>query len=385
MGSVGIIAEYNPFHNGHLYHLNKVREMFPEDTIVLILTSNFSQRGEPSIIDKFKKTEISLKMGIDLVIELPFVFSVQSADFFANASVSMLEYLGVEKFVFGSETNDIDKIITLVDTQLHNEQFDSLVKIYLKMGYNYPTSLSNALRDLTEKDMRLPNDLLGISYVKSIRKNNYKIKPLCIERTNDYHGKDIYDEISSASAIREAIKNNLDISHTVPEEVLPYLNGDLFLTEDYFKFLKYKILTDVNLDQYHSVDEGIDKKMKNCIVEATSFEDLIFKLKSKRYTYNRIHRMLTHILCSFTKEEAENMKEIEYIRVLGFSNSGRSFLNKVKKDCKVPIISKFSKNQSSMLDLELRATSVYVSILDEDKKKELIEKEYKFSPIVYNK
>lgn len=383
MASVGIIAEYNPFHNGHLYHLKTVKEMFPDDTVVLILTSNFSQRGEPSIIDKFKKTDIALSQGIDLVIELPFAFSTQSADFFSDASIQLLEYLSVEKVVFGSETNDIEVINTLVDTQLNNDDFDTLVKTYLKLGYNYPTSLSNALRDLTGKDMRLPNDLLGISYVKSIKKNNYKIKPLCIKRTNDYHGKEIDEKICSASAIREALINKKDIKHTVPDITYQYLQEDLFFTEDYFKFLKYKILTEKNLEIYQSVDEGLDQKLKKTIVGAVSFDDLVLKLKSKRYTYNRINRMLIHILCSFTKEERKTMLEPEYIRILGFTTKGRDYLNKVKKNCPLPIISKFSKEQSKILDLELRATSVYASILDEKKKIELIEKEYQFRPIIY--
>ena len=383
MASVGIIAEYNPFHLGHLYHLTKVKEMFPDDTVVLILTSNFSQRGEPSIIDKFKKTDIALSLGIDLVVELPFAFSTQSADFFSDASIELLESLKVEKLVFGSETNDIEIINTLVDTQLNNEDFDPLVKIYLKMGYNYPTSLSNALKDLTGNDMRLPNDLLGISYVKSIKKNNYNIKPYCIKRTNDYHDKSVEDNISSASAVREALKNKQDIKHTVPDITYQYLQGDLFFTEDYFKFLKYKILTEPDLEIYQSVDEGLDKKVKKHIVKATSFDDLVHKLKSKRYTYNRINRMLIHILCSFTKEERKNMQKNEYIRILGFTTKGKDYLNKVKKDCPLPIISKFSKDQSKILDLELRISSVYASILDEDKKMELIEKEYKFRPIIH--
>ena len=211
MSSVGIIAEYNPFHNGHLYHLKKVKEMFPDDVVILVLTGNFTERGRPSIIDKFTKTKIAKEAGIDLIVELPFIFATQSADFFAHGSIQILEKLKVEKFVFGSETNDIDKFITLAKVQLENEDFDKLVKIYSKLGENYPTALSKALLDLTGKNMTLPNDLLGISYVKEVIKNNYKIKPLCIKRTNDYHDKKLNNSIVSATA-RPSTRYNSKIS-----------------------------------------------------------------------------------------------------------------------------------------------------------------------------
>ena len=174
---VGIIAEYNPFHNGHLYHIEKVKEMFPDSPIILVLGGNFTQRGDISILDKWEKTAIAIKYGIDLVVELPFPFSCASADIFAKGSIDILNHLGVTDLVFGSESDDIKGIKRLVETQLFNKDFDSLVQVYLRMGYNYPTSLSKALEDITGDCFKLPNDILGISYVKVILSNNYKITP----------------------------------------------------------------------------------------------------------------------------------------------------------------------------------------------------------------
>lgn len=377
--AVGIIAEYNPFHNGHMYHLEKVKEMYPDEEIVLVMSSSFTQRGEPSILDKWKKTEIALKAGIDLVIELPYTLSTESADYFSYGSITLLENLKIDKFIFGSETNDINLFEEIVNTQLNNKDFDPLTKMYMKLGENYPTALSKALLDLTGKNMTLPNDLLGISYVKVIKQNNYKIKPICIKRTNDYNNKSLTGNISSATSIREALSNNQNIDNTIPNFVKEYLN-DIHNQEEYFKFLKYKIMLENDLSIYQTVDEGLGDKIKKEIIESTNYDDLINRVKSKRYTYTKISRMLNHILCGFTKEEARITKNIKYIRVLGFNDKGQNYLNKIKKDVIIPIISNFSKNKSKMLDIEFRVTCCYASILSEDKKKELIQKEYIHHP-----
>ncbi len=377
--AVGVIAEYNPFHNGHMYHLKKIKEMFPNEEIVAVISSSFTQRGEPSIINKWDKTDICLKAGIDLVIELPYVFSTESADYFSYGALTILEKLGVDKFVFGSETNDIDIFKKIVDIQLNNEDFDKLVKIYLKFGNNYPTALSLALKDLDGEVLTLPNDLLGISYVKIIKENNYKIKPFCIKRTSDYNSLSIDNNISSATAIRKALEENKDVSFLVPDFVLEKFS-ELHFKEDYFKFLKYKIMLDDNLERYQTVDEGLGFKLKKEIISSTSYDELIEKTKSKRYTQNRINRMLNHILCNFTKEKKSKCQDLEYIRILGFNDKGQIFINKNKKKCDLPIISNFSKNKSVMMEQEFIATLVYASILDEKRKKELIEKEYKYHP-----
>ena len=242
MKSVGIICEYNPFHNGHLYHLNKVKELFPKHIVVLVMSGNFTQRGDTSIINKWNKTEIALKMGVDLVIELPFVFATQSADTFAKASIQILKEMNVDYLVFGSETNKVKKLEELANIQLTNKKYDKLVKEYLDEGFNYPTALSKSLYDLTGLKMNKPNDILGITYIREIKKQNANITPITIKRNNDYNGFDLEDNITSATSIRYALKNKNNVDKYVPEFVKPYLKNNLHFIDNYFTILKYKSL-----------------------------------------------------------------------------------------------------------------------------------------------
>jgi len=378
MKSIGVIAEYNPFHNGHLHHLQEIKKKYPEHTIVLVLTGNFTERGNVAIIDKWKRTEIALKLGIDLVIELPYPFATQSADYFSYGAISILEKLQVEKVIFGSESDNIEDLELIAKTQLNNNDFDQLVKVYSRLGRNYPTAISAALKDLTGKEISTPNDLLGVSYLKTIIKHNYQIKAETIPRKNNYHQKDLEPSISSATAIREALKNKNSIENQVPKEVITYLT-DLHFIDDYFQLLKYKIITEKDLTIYQTVDEGLAKALKKEINNSSNIDELIKKIKSKYYTYNKISRMLIHILCNFTKEKANLFKDISYIRILGFNDKGRTYLNAIKKEIDLPIISKITKEKDSLLDFEIETTKIY----DIPYNQNLVKKE--FQKITYQK
>lgn len=382
MQATGLICEYNPFHNGHLYHLNKVKELYKENIIIAVVSSHFMQRGEVSILNKWDKATLALTMGVDLIIELPFPFATQSADIFARGSIEILDTLGVQNIVFGSETDDIEKLEKYVDTQLHNKEYDKLVQKFLKEGYNYPTALSKALSFFHIDKMDTPNDLLALSYIKAIKEQGSSIRPISILRKGEHHNKEL-SPLCSGSAIRKAIKNGENVEKSCPKETQKYLEHPLFI-EDYFPYLKYKILTEINdLQKYQGVEEDLQKRIQETIIDCNSLEELIHKIKTKKYTYNRISRMFTHILCHFTKEEAKNMKEIEYIRVLGFSSKGRRYLNQIKKEVKIPIITHFGDSKSPMLKMEQRATYVYASLLPDKEKLELIEAEYKNKPIIF--
>ena len=217
--------------------------------------------------------------------------------------------------------------------------------------------MSLAIKDLTNKVIDTPNDLLGISYIKEILKNNYNIKPTIIKRTSNYHSYEL-KETSSATAIRNAIINNVNIEKEVPEFTLKDINN-IHKIEDYFNILKYKIITEKDLSIYQTVDEGIDKLLKKNITKATNYKELIQLTKSKRYTYNKICRMLLHILCNFTKEKANEFNKITYIRPLAFNNKGKIYLNKIKKELSIPIISKITKEKDKMLEYELSTTLIY--------------------------
>ncbi len=379
--NIGIICEYSPFHNGHLYHLEKIKEMYPNSTIVLVMSSLFMQRGDVSIIGKWEKTDIALKYGVDVVIELPFVFSSQGADIFAKGAIEILKNMNIDYLVFGSETNDIEKLESIAKVQINNKGFDNKVKENMEKGNNYPTALSNSIKDILGYTVENPNDLLAISYIKEIIKQKTNIKPISIKRTNDFHSKKITGKITSATSIREALKKKKNVKKYVPSLTYNYLKKDVHLIEDYYDLLKYKIISEIdNLSIYQTVDEGLDSRIKKYIYESNTLEELINNIKTKRYTYNKISRMLIHILCSFTKEEASKYKESEYIRVLGFNNKGKDLLNKVKKTSKLPIITGYSNIKSEILNIELRASNIYY--LTSKNKTTLMKREYMSSPII---
>ena len=381
MQSVGIVAEYNPFHNGHLYHLQKVKEMFPETVIILVLGGSFTQRGNVSILDKWTKTKIALEAGADMVVELPFPFATGSADIFAEGAMAILNYLQAEAVVFGSESNDIEGMEKLVDIQLQDPTFSSLVQVYLRMGYNYPTALSQALTEITGHTYHLPNDLLGISYIKAIKRHHYSIRPYSIKRTTNYHEQDSTQTITSATTIRNRLQQKKAIEEQVPAFVYPYLPKKIVTIDDYFCYCKYKILCDHQLDQYALVDKGMAQKLKQHINQCQNFDQLIHCVKSRNLTYNRIARMLLYILCGYTKNMAENAKMITYIRLLGFSKNGQQYLNKIKKEIEVPIISKFKRDKDPMLAFEQQVTNIYALAFPTDQQLQLIKQETQTSPI----
>ena len=355
--SIGIICEYSPFHNGHLYHIRKIKEMYPESTIILVMSSSFLQRGDVSILNKWDKTEIALKYGVDIVIELPFVFSSQSADIFARGAIEILKNMNVDKLVFGSELNDIEKLKKCASIQ-STKEFDNKVKHYLDDGINYPTALSKVLDNMLGFSIKNPNDLLAVSYIKEIIRQKTNIEPICIKRTNDFHNKKLSSSITSATSIRVALKEKKNIKKYVPTLTYKKLKKEKHFIDDYYDYLKYKIISDNDLSKYQTVDEGIESRIKKYINSSNNFEELINNIKTKRYTYNKISRMLIHILCSFTKEEAKNLKS-EYIRILGFNEKGKKYLNSIKKNTKLPIITGYSNINSKILDIENRVNNIY--------------------------
>ncbi len=356
MANIGIIAEYNPFHYGHLYHLKQIRLLEPNCMIIAVITTSFTQRGTPSYLDKYTKTKLCLDYGIDLVVELPFPFATQGADFFAKGAIQILNALGVDKIYFGSESNDVQKLITLAQMTF-SEEYQNKVALYLKEGENYPTALNKAFN--SQDIITTPNDLLGLSYIKEIIRQKSKIIPKTIQRTNSFHEKEITGEISSATSIRQAIKDHRDFSGTVPNSIYELLKEKDSLEEAYFAFFKYKILSSDDLSIYQTVDEGIENRIQKVIKKANNFEDFIQEIKTKRYTYNRLKRMCCHILCDFTKEKAKKFTDIEYIRILGFSANGQKYLNKIKKEISIPIVTTLSKKKFDMLEYEKMVSSIY--------------------------
>ncbi len=380
MEKIGIIAEFNPFHNGHKYLIDKVKKLYNDSIIIVVLSSSFMQRGEISILNKWDKTNICLDNNIDLVVELPFVFATQSADIFAKGAIQILKNLKVDKLVFGSESNNIDNLITIANTELFNKDFSSLVKINLNNGDNYPTALAKAIKVLNNIEINKPNDLLGLSYIKEIIKQNSNIKPITIQRTNDYHDltKNTTTNIVSASNIRNLLSINEDITPYLEKNNIKYLRkiDDTLL----WNLLKYQIINNYNkLDKFQTTDEGIDNRIRKYINKSNSLTRLKENIKTKRYTNNKINRMFIHILTNFTKEEASSNQDITYIRVLGFNNKGKEYLNQIKKELSIPLITNGFIKDNPILEIEYRASYIY-SLLTHDST--LIQKELRNKPII---
>lgn len=371
---VGIVAEYNPFHNGHKYQIEKIREKYKDATIVVVCSSSFTQRGDTSILNKFDKAKVALNNGVNLVVELPYVYSTQSSDIFASAAIKILNYLKVDTICFGTERDSIGDIKKCAITQLDEPKYNEIVREELELGVNYPTALNKALKKLIDIEITEPNDLLALSYVKEIIKNQYNIEIFNIKRTNDFHDIDSNEIIVSASNIRNKLINNIDIKDKVPSDVYKILKNIKF-NDKYFEFLKYKINSENDLEKYLDVDEGLSTRIRNSIDKSNSLDELIQNIKTKRYTYNKISRMLNHILCSFTKDERDKTKDIEYIRILGFDEVGQKHLNSIKDNMDIKILNKFDTSYKA-LEIEKRVSGIYSMIISD-----IMDKEIKNIPV----
>lgn len=364
MEIIGIIAEYNPFHNGHIYHLKKIKDNYPNSIIIAVISTSFTQRGHISILDKFEKTKICLDNLVDLVIQLPTFYSTQSADYFSKGAIEILNHLKVSKIIIGSESNDIRKLYDLANIQINNPKFDEEVKLELNNNNNYPTALSNALYNLLGYTITTPNDLLGISYYKIIIEKKFNIVLETIQRTNDFHDNISNSNIISASNIRIKYINNENIDSYLPTNIINKLNKDS--NSNYFKLLKYKIISNLDeLNTFLSVDEGIENRIKKHIIKSNNLDELITNIKNKRYTYNKLTRMFTHILLDIKKTDFKELNSIEYIEVLGFSKLGQQYLKTVVNN-DIIITSNTNKIISKTSKLERRVIYIYDLIFNLD-------------------
>lgn len=361
MQIIGIVTEYNPFHNGHLYQIKKIKEMYPDSVIIVAMSGNYTMRGEISVLDKWNKTNIAINNGIDIVLEIPFIYSNQSSDIFSYAALKMLNEFKIEKLVFGSETNNIDLLSLASSVQIDNKKFDSLVKDYMSKGYNYPSSIGKSIYELTGIKIKESNDILGVSYIKEILKNKYNIKPISIKRTNNFKTNTKKSNIISAYEIREFLNKNESIKEYVPNNVTPYIKKVDY--EKLFNLIKYKVISEKNsLNKYHLIDEGIENRIYEGVIKCDNYDDLVKYISNKRVTINKVNRILINIFVGLTKEEVSN-KELSYIKILGLSKNGKKYYSKIKKDINIKVYTKFEKE---VMNTELKASYLY-SIITNDK------------------
>ncbi len=402
MNITGIIVEYNPFHNGHAHHIFETKKQTQADLIVAVMSGNFLQRGEPALVSKWARTRMALAAGVDLVLELPYVFATQHAQIFAEGAISILKAIGGNAVCFGSESGDIQQFITQVSfLKEHEKTYNTFVQDALAQGNSYPKALALAFHKMNNHeefvDLTKPNNILGYHYVKAIYDQRAQIKPYSIIRTSaQYHDKQISNlAIASATSIREALieqKKDLEaVRHVVPNETFVELQNYLQIHSSFqywerlFPFLKYKLLTTTpkQLANIYEAEEGLENRILQIINQATSFQSLMQKLKTKRYTWTRLQRFCVHILTNTTKEEMYHRHvACPYIRVLGMNNKGREFLNKQKKKIEVPLISTVSKCNHPFIEIEKRATTCYSLGYDPLIQKKLTEQEYAQPPLL---
>lgn len=351
MGRVlAIISEYNPFHNGHKLHLEKSLELSDADYVIAIMSGNFAQRGEPTIVDKFKRAQIALNSGIDMVIELPTIYATSSAETFAMGAMKVVKELGIVDYIsFGSECGDAIKLKQLAELLLDEpESFKTSLKRELSKGLSYPQALNKAtsiyFSDPNISDiLRAPNNVLAIEYLKAIKRLNISASPIIIKR--DYGVADdikkITKGITSGTNVRNLIFNNAKYNFTVPFESFEILEQALKEhkalngLKPFEDILLYKIrdLSISVLKDFAEVTEGLENKIKKAAYMSTNLEELIDNIKSKRYTEAKIRRILLHILLNITEEDVKAaLNSKPYIRVLGCTEKGKELLKELGKD-----------------------------------------------------
>lgn len=370
MKATGIVVEYNPFHNGHKYHLQKTKELNPNNIIIAVMSGDFVQRGEPSIIDRWAKTKMALANGVDLVIELPVFYSSQSAEIFAKGAVGILEELKCESMVFGSESGKIDEL-KRISTLQESEEFKIKLKERLKSGDSYPTAHSSTMKEILGESELNSNDILGLEYIKAIRYWKSSIIPMTLKREKvGYHDTNIVGDFASATKIREHLKKNEEISSIVTQESFNTLKeySNFTYMENFYPFIRYELIKNSNnLSDIQDMEIGFENRLLENAIKSINYDEFFKSISNRRYTTGRVQRVLTHTLLALTTNITEEVKKsIPYVRVLGFNSKGREYLSYLKKFDNSKIITSYKKmNENfspevcSLIEFNERSSQIY--------------------------
>lgn len=399
---LGIISEYNPFHNGHLYHLRESKKITHSDYSIAIMSGNFTQRGEPSIIDKWSRAKMAIESGVDLVIELPTIYAISSAENFASGAIKILNSLGIVDYLsFGSECNDIS-ILNDIANVLYEEPSDykTLLSHELSKGISYPKAREKALMMYLNNVRRFanvlssPNNILGIEYLKALKRQKCSIEPVTVKRQGTDHNESAFDvdsNYASGTAIRSSCQLS-DISllqNKMPESSFEILNENIkkgnivnniscFDKEIIYTLRKMSVEEIANLPD---VSEGLEYSLKSAADNCNSVIELLSIVDSKRYTKTRIQRILLYAILNITKKDMQTSKTImPYVRVLGFNDKGKGIVSEISKRNKklelVSSVKKFvdkgpNKNLKSMIEKDIWASNVYTLGYDYESKANL--------------
>lgn len=397
MKAVGLVTEYNPFHNGHLYHLNKAMELTGADISVAVMSGDFVQRGEPAVLDKYTRTSMALNSGVNLVVELPVNYAVSSAESFAAGALKILDYIKADSIAFGSESGDIERLSKLAHILCDNE--DTLYKEiskYTANGISYAAARQKVVEKLTDKDtaamLTSSNNILAVEYLKAIIKNNYAIKPYTVQRQGDsYNDTDIRSEYASATALRENLKAD-NISEYIPVKAGLILssNTNYIYPDDITETLFTRLLDILfassydknvfieNVMQYPDVSKEIAGRLYKSAMDMItrtvpqrseskdnwtfSFGSLCEYIKTKEVPLSRIKRALVRITLGLDKKHMEKYTNEPYIRVLGFDKKGQEYLSYIRKTVEVPLITKTADYKEMLLD-DIHAANIYNMIV----------------------
>ena len=392
---VAIIGEYNPFHNGHAYHIQKTKEMTNADYVIAIISGSFVQRGNVSLIDKWSKADMALLNGVDLVIELPTVYSISSAENFAYGAIKILNSLKiVDTLSFGSEFCDLEVLEKIADVLVNEPpEFKTLLEHELSKGVSFPKARENALlmylNDIRKyaNILSSPNNILAIEYLKALKKTKSKMKPLAVQRINvGYNDLEIKNNFASATAIRKKIIDNTPagISKLMPSNSYKILYNsikkghyvkDITAFEKEILYSLRRMYTD-EIAELPDVVEGLENSIQDAADSCNTLAEFMNIVKSKRYTSTRIHRILLYALLGITKEDMKASYKINpYVRILGMNNKGKELLSHISKsNPKLNVITsvkKFmdsnpNKDLQNMLNIDINATNIYTLGYEKD-------------------
>ena len=387
----GIIAEYNPFHNGHKYHMAESLRRTNAEYTVVVMSGNFVQRGAPALAEKYKRAEMALINGADLVLEIPSIYATASAEYFATGAVALLNQLGVvTDLCFGSECGDADLLEQIAQILLDEpKNFVQSLKSYLKQGLSYPNARNEALIQnypflgQHKNVFSSPNNILGIEYIKAIHRQESNMSPVTIQRTGSgYHNRLPENDPASALAIRHALyagTNSDFLKSQMPETAADILvsslaNSGPVRSNDFSDILYYKLITERELgyDKYLDVSADLSDRICSHLDEYRNFDDFCDLLKSKDMTYTRISRCLLHILLNIKSADLDRAKALGvvlYARVLGLRKAASPLLSQIKENSSIPLVTKLAdasnvldKSAYDMLRQDLQISQIYRGI-----------------------
>ncbi len=373
MNIYGIVCEYNPFHNGHLYQIEQIKAC-GADGIVCVMSGNFVQRGDFAIMQKHARAEAAIRCGADIVFELPVPYVLSSAERFAYGAISIFENLGIiSSLAFGTESNDLNSLLEIAKLLISGD-LNSEITAELSLGVSYPTALSAALNKRNKSLAEListPNNILAVEYLKALLMLNSDIKPIAFKRIGAEHDCAISsDTFASASHIRSLITDNAQIKKLIPPPSLEIVERESSLghapvnikTASTSVISSLKRLSPEDFRKYPDVSEGLENRIFDAVASSNSLEDAINSAKTKRYTHSRLRRIFLNAFLNITSDFPSTPP---YVKLLAFSDSGRAILKRTKEVSRIPIITRPSaiKNESDeakkLLALEKRADDIY--------------------------